>query len=125
MVCTSRGRYFSRTVIPTTAGVMELITRVLAALLLTGPLGFLGACLAAPLAWVAALIPLSWAYQRERRTLVDPRTPPRDAVVPAPREPARTLLSPLAEAALTGPDADEPPTGAPLATPAAGATLPL
>ncbi|CAL8969007.1 hypothetical protein CELL_00401 [Cellulomonas sp. T2.31MG-18] len=87
-----------RTVIPTTAGVMELITRVLAALLLTGPLGFLGACLASPLAWVAALIPLTWAYQHERRRLVDPRTPPRDdalleravvdPVVPTPYPPA-------------------------------------
>lgn len=132
-----------RTAIPTAAGVMELITRVLAALLLTGPLGFLGACLAAPLAWVAALIPLTWAYQHERRRLVDPCTPPREdaaaaLAVPAPlgavgavgavdavgaAEPAH--LSPLAEAALTGPDAQQPPTGAPLATPAAGATLPL
>ncbi len=103
-----------RTVIPTTAGVMELITRVLAALLLTGPLGFLGASLASPLAWVAALIPLTWAYQHERRRLVDGALPPRDD-----REP------PAAEAALTGPDADEPPAGAPVAVPAAGAALPV
>ncbi|WP_449385053.1 MATE family efflux transporter [Cellulomonas soli] len=60
-----------RTVVPTVAGIMELFTRVAAALLLTGPLGFLGVSLAGPLAWVAAMIPLTLAWFRERRWLLE------------------------------------------------------
>ena len=58
-----------RSAVPTLAGVMELVLRVAAAVLLVDRLGFLGACLAAPLAWFGALVPLTVAWGRERRRL--------------------------------------------------------
>lgn len=81
-----------RTVVPTVAGVMELFTRVAAALLLTAPLGFLGVSLAGPLAWIAAMIPLTWSWFRERRWLVEeerllasmPAPPHGPAAAPTP-----------------------------------------
>jgi len=48
--------------IPTVAGIMELIMRVVAAMFLSALIGFPGACLANPLAWLGALIPLGTAY---------------------------------------------------------------
>ena len=56
--------------IPTLSGVIELILRSAVALLLVGPLGFLGACLAAPAAWLGALIPLWISWDRRRRELM-------------------------------------------------------
>ncbi len=58
------------TAIPTIAGFMELIARSAVGLLLIDRIGFLGACLAAPLAWVAALVPVAIAWFIERRRLV-------------------------------------------------------
>ncbi|WP_159808128.1 MATE family efflux transporter [Cellulomonas citrea] len=57
---------------PTVAGVFELVARTAAALLLVGPLGFLGVSMAAPLAWFGALAPLlvAW-YSRRRRLIAD------------------------------------------------------
>lgn len=63
-----------RNSVPTLSGVMELALRTAAALFLVGPLGFLGAVLAAPLAWAGALVPLwgAWhAQQRQLRRLPD------------------------------------------------------
>jgi len=56
------------TVVPTIAGFMELIARAGVGLLLVGRLGFLAVCLAAPLAWIGALVPvaIAWALQRRR-----------------------------------------------------------
>lgn len=48
--------------IPTVAGVMELIMRAFGALILTTHMGFAGACLSNPLAWIGACIPLALAY---------------------------------------------------------------
>lgn len=48
--------------IPTVAGIMELIMRTLAAIMLSKPFGFLGVSLANPLAWLGACIPLISAY---------------------------------------------------------------
>jgi putative MATE family efflux protein len=48
--------------IPTVAGIMELIMRSFAAIILSRPYGFLGVCLSNPLAWLGACIPLSIAY---------------------------------------------------------------
>ena len=48
--------------IPTVAGVMELIMRSFAAIILSKPLGFLGVSLSNPLAWLGACIPLISAY---------------------------------------------------------------
>ena len=58
-----------QSVVPTIAGVMELIMRAGAALLLCAPLGFLGACLANPLAWIGAAIPVVLAYLWTEKTL--------------------------------------------------------
>ena len=48
--------------VPTVAGIMELLMRVAAAIFLVEHLGFLGACLANPLAWLGACLPLAVAY---------------------------------------------------------------
>lgn len=47
---------------PTVAGVVELVMRTLAAIFLTSALGFAGACWASPLAWIGACIPLIIDY---------------------------------------------------------------
>ncbi|MDO5602773.1 MAG: MATE family efflux transporter [Oscillospiraceae bacterium] len=54
--------------VPMMAGVCELLMRVLATIFLIGPLGFLGVCLAGPLAWMGAEIPLfsMWVYTARR-----------------------------------------------------------
>jgi Na+-driven multidrug efflux pump len=48
--------------IPTVAGIMELIMRSFAAIILSKPFGFLGVCLSNPLAWLGACVPLIFAY---------------------------------------------------------------
>ena len=58
-----------QSLVPTIAGIMELFMRVGAALGLVAPLGFLGACLANPLAWVGACVPLGIAFFLTRRRL--------------------------------------------------------
>ena len=58
-----------QSVIPTIAGAMELIMRAGAAVFLCGTLGFLGACMANPLAWIGAAIPVTIAYFWTERTL--------------------------------------------------------
>lgn len=50
--------------VPTIAGIMELIMRAIGALILVNIFGFAGACMANPLAWVGALLPLAIAYYR-------------------------------------------------------------
>lgn len=47
---------------PTVAGVMELVMRIFAAMVLSAAFGFAGACLANPLAWVGACVPLGINY---------------------------------------------------------------
>ena len=49
--------------IPLLSGVVELIARILAAFLLVVPLGYLGICLSAPLAWISAAIFLYIGYK--------------------------------------------------------------
>jgi putative MATE family efflux protein len=51
------------TLIPTIAGFMELIMRTFAALILTSAFGYMGLCFASPLAFIGALIPLSFALR--------------------------------------------------------------
>jgi putative MATE family efflux protein len=48
-------------IVPTLAGIMELLMRVFAAILLPGFFGFAGLCLANPLAWLGACLPLTIA----------------------------------------------------------------
>lgn len=55
--------------VPTVAGAMELLMRIFAAFVLVDILGYLGVCLAAPLAWLGACIPLSIAFWITRRNL--------------------------------------------------------
>ena len=56
--------------VPTLAGVTELLMRIAAAIFLVDKLGFLGACLASPMAWIGGLIPLAisffWTARRLR-----------------------------------------------------------
>jgi Na+-driven multidrug efflux pump len=58
------------TAVPTIAGFMELLARSAVGLLLIEHVGFLGACLAAPLAWLGALVPVAIAWVIHRRRLI-------------------------------------------------------
>ena len=58
------------TAVPTIAGFMELFARSAVGLLLIDHIGFLGVCLAAPLAWVGALVPVAIAWFIHRRRLL-------------------------------------------------------
>lgn len=49
-------------IVPTVAGIMELIMRALGGIFLVNMLGFTGAALSNPLAWIGACIPLTIAY---------------------------------------------------------------
>ena len=51
------------------AGVLEMIARILAGVILIPALGFTGACLASPLAWIFADAFLIPAYFHCKRTL--------------------------------------------------------
>ena len=58
-----------QSVIPTIAGAMELLMRAGAAIFLCAHLGFFGACMANPLAWIGAGIPVAFAYLWTEKTL--------------------------------------------------------
>lgn len=60
-ICRFTLQGLGKSVIPTVSGVMELISRFIAAFLLSKQFGFLGLTLANPLAWALAAIPLSIA----------------------------------------------------------------
>jgi putative MATE family efflux protein len=47
--------------VPTIAGIMELVMRTFAAIILPGFLGFTGVCIASPLAWLGSCVPLTIA----------------------------------------------------------------
>lgn len=55
--------------VPTVAGVIELVMRIAAAIFLVERLGFLGACLASPMAWIGGLLPLLIAFAITARKL--------------------------------------------------------
>ncbi len=57
-------------VVPTVAGVLELVMRLFAAIILTYHLGFLGVCAAGPLAWLGACLPLGIAFAVTIRRMV-------------------------------------------------------
>ncbi len=48
--------------VPTLAGIVELVMRIAAAIFLVDWLGYLGACLAQPMAWIGGLMPLAVAF---------------------------------------------------------------
>jgi len=56
--------------VPTAAGAMELVLRAVAGLVLVAHFGFLGVCLASPLAWVGSMMALTPAWFRMRQRLV-------------------------------------------------------
>ena len=58
-----------QSVIPTIAGAMERLMRAAAAIFLCTYLGFFGACLANPLAWIGAAVPVVLAYLWTEKTL--------------------------------------------------------
>ena len=51
-----------QSIVPTVAGVMELVMRATAGLFLVEAAGFLGACLGNPMAWLGSCVPLAIAY---------------------------------------------------------------
>lgn len=57
-----------QSVVPTIAGVMELLMRSAAAIFLCTAWGFLGACIANPMAWAGSCIPLAIAFWWTKRT---------------------------------------------------------
>ena len=57
-------------IVPTIAGAVELLMRILTAVFLVDYWGYLGACLAAPLAWIGACIPLAIAFFIVRKRLM-------------------------------------------------------
>jgi putative MATE family efflux protein len=65
--------------VPTIAGIMELAMRVFAALILTEYWGYLGACIANPLAWLAACIPLVVAFFISMNQLLEKKNIPEPA----------------------------------------------
>ena len=58
-----------QSVVPTVAGFMELIMRIAAAVFLVDIFGYAGACVASPLAWIGACVPLAIAYFMTRKEL--------------------------------------------------------
>ena len=58
-----------QSIVPTIAGVMELIMRATAGIFLVDVLGFLGASLGNPMAWLGSCVPLAAAYVMTVRRL--------------------------------------------------------
>jgi len=58
-----------QSVVPTFAGVMELAMRAFAAIILARYLGFAGASMASPAAWIGSCVPLAIAYFFTRKRL--------------------------------------------------------
>lgn len=59
-----------QSLVPTIAGGVELVMRIAAAIFLVDWLGYLGACLAAPMAWIGGLLPLAISFFLTARKLV-------------------------------------------------------
>lgn len=56
--------------VPTIAGIVELVMRIAAAIFLVEHLGYLGACLASPMAWIGGLLPLAIAFFLTAKKLI-------------------------------------------------------
>lgn len=67
------------TLVPTVTGVIELVMRVGAAIVLGGLIGFAGVALSNPLAWVGAIVLLVPAYVRAHRALAHEPVAPAEA----------------------------------------------
>lgn len=71
--------------IPTIAGIMELIMRAFGAMILVNHFGFAGASASNPLAWIGACIPLSIAYYYTIHKLAPGKKAPRFRKKPCPQ----------------------------------------
>lgn len=56
--------------VPTFAGIMELVMRAAAGLFLVGRFGYIGACWANPMAWIGSCVPLLITFYITRRSLL-------------------------------------------------------
>lgn len=63
-----------QSVIPSFAGIMELIMRATAAIVLSAKIGFTGICWANPLAWIGACVPCVIAYLVTKKWLTGEKT---------------------------------------------------
>ncbi|MEF9990558.1 MAG: MATE family efflux transporter [Romboutsia sp.] len=61
------------TFMPMMAGVGELVARAIVAFTLPSVLGYVGICLASPIAWFAAAIPLIFEYTRVMNKITNPK----------------------------------------------------
>lgn len=68
-ICRHTIQGLGSTLAPTLAGVLELVARGIVGIFLVKHLGFLGVIIAAPAAWVLALVPLVIAWRGHRRVL--------------------------------------------------------
>ncbi len=59
-----------QSVVPTFAGIMELIMRAVAGLFLVDRFGYIGACWANPMAWIGSCLPLMITFYIIRKSLV-------------------------------------------------------
>ena len=92
------------TIVPTWTGVVELIARVFAAIVLGSVMGYMGVVWAAPLAWLAAVLVLPPGYLRVakkladetfERPMVDTVTGSIPIVEPSTATGATTIIEPL------------------------------
>ncbi|MGL5353753.1 MAG: MATE family efflux transporter, partial [Clostridium sp.] len=60
--------------VPMMAGVAELVVRVVVAFTLPALIGYAGICLASPLAWIGATIPLAIAYFKRINSMLDKKS---------------------------------------------------
>ncbi|MFA6849484.1 MAG: MATE family efflux transporter [Selenomonadaceae bacterium] len=58
-----------QSMVPTIAGIVELLMRAGAAIVLVNYFGYIGACFANPMAWIGSCLPLAVAYYMTRRGL--------------------------------------------------------
>ncbi|MDR6868822.1 putative MATE family efflux protein [Microbacterium resistens] len=72
------------TLIPTVTGVIELVARVVAAIVLGALIGYLGVALSNPLAWIGAAALLIPAYVRAHRRLATMPVDPAHATLTTP-----------------------------------------
>lgn len=61
------------TFVPMMAGVAELVARTIVAFTLPALIGYAGICLAGPMAWIAAAIPLILSYSKKINTMLAPQ----------------------------------------------------
>lgn len=65
--------------VPLMGGVMELVMRVVVATIAV-PFGFWAVCLASPMAWIGADIPLIFTYRRRIRSMCQFEKAKKEAV---------------------------------------------